>query len=690
MSRRDNARYIYGRLVKAGIPSHVAIGILGNWDWESGLKPAQWSKVRGEKSFGLMQWNKKAGRLDNLKRFVGGDLRNATLDKQIDFFLHEIRNDPYESRQWKSVLQARNAEEATRLFERHMERASAPKMAGRFRRTSQMQSMLAGHGPAQAAYNPPDTQTSTRSAGRIIGDTHGLNKTTLGRLNRLAEIYGKPIHLRSGYRSRSRNAAVGGAKASQHIHGNAADISLKGLSDADRTHMVRAARQVGFTRVGAYSGNTGLHLDNAAHSTKGYGGVHPMFDKSIKNMGRAPSWFTAGLQGDVPSTGAPNTNAPGATQAASVPNWMVQRASIATNDSKPSYFNLPAPDLVDPKMAQMNGQWLPAQRGTTMLDGAVGAKAAQMQSQAGDWMRDKMASLLRGGDSAPAPPANVSGASTASTAAPQGGNVQQTSLVPGDASPAATIRAMGVVPGMEWVSRGANAARDLYDRATQPGGDEITTAGLPEYEATGNDTAIGSDHSQIRSDLLAGEKVHHESARDALGWDEYAKLRRMRDSTDMPMTPDPAFPNKLADDPVYQPPAPMTPQAPVNQVQLQQPEVPPGSPYRQPGQTDTAHLDALSGALTRSPYADGDLPESPLDTAGTGYQQGAIEAPPTTSTSPTSAGSSNAASSGPQMYASQFFDPGYDEGPVRGRWQTYRTPFPTQRSIMANLLAGIG
>lgn len=44
-------------------------------------------------------------------------------------------------------------------------------------------------------------------------------------LDPLREMYGKPITVNSGYRCPKLNDAVGGAKNSQHMRGNAADIT---------------------------------------------------------------------------------------------------------------------------------------------------------------------------------------------------------------------------------------------------------------------------------------------------------------------------------------------------------------------------------------------------------------------------------------------------------------------------------
>ena len=50
----------------------------------------------------------------------------------------------------------------------------------------------------------------------------------------IREHFGKPITITSGYRTAAHNAAVGGAKSSQHLLGRAADIQVQGAS-ASRT-----------------------------------------------------------------------------------------------------------------------------------------------------------------------------------------------------------------------------------------------------------------------------------------------------------------------------------------------------------------------------------------------------------------------------------------------------------------------
>lgn len=52
----------------------------------------------------------------------------------------------------------------------------------------------------------------------------------MARLQALREAFGAPITVTSGYRCPTHNKNVGGAKGSQHVKGNAADICAEDMA----------------------------------------------------------------------------------------------------------------------------------------------------------------------------------------------------------------------------------------------------------------------------------------------------------------------------------------------------------------------------------------------------------------------------------------------------------------------------
>ena len=85
-----------------------------------------------------------------------------------------------------------------------------------------------------------------------------LHPEALDRLQALRNRLGKPLIVRSAYRSPEHNLAVGGAKASKHMDGTAFDI---GMANHDPTAFEEAAREVGFLGFGYYPRSGFMHVD---------------------------------------------------------------------------------------------------------------------------------------------------------------------------------------------------------------------------------------------------------------------------------------------------------------------------------------------------------------------------------------------------------------------------------------------
>lgn len=82
---------------------------------------------------------------------------------------------------------------------------------------------------------------------------------TASKLQQIRDAFGQPIKVNSGYRTLEVNKAVGGAKASAHMRGLAADITARKKSDNRRLMTVinELAEDLKFDQFIIYIGGTG-------------------------------------------------------------------------------------------------------------------------------------------------------------------------------------------------------------------------------------------------------------------------------------------------------------------------------------------------------------------------------------------------------------------------------------------------
>ncbi len=85
-----------------------------------------------------------------------------------------------------------------------------------------------------------------------------LNTEAMDTLQALRDRLGKPLIIRSAYRSPEHNKAVGGAPASKHMQGTAFDIAM---ANHDPVVFEAAARAVGFLGFGFYPRSGLMHID---------------------------------------------------------------------------------------------------------------------------------------------------------------------------------------------------------------------------------------------------------------------------------------------------------------------------------------------------------------------------------------------------------------------------------------------
>jgi hypothetical protein len=111
--------------------------------------------------------------------------------------------------------------------------------------------------------NVPDTawrwpnfspaEITSRGDGKLL-----INEAALDKLQALRDRLGKPLIVRSAYRSPEHNRTVGGAKRSKHLLGAAFDIAME---NHDPVVFEAAAREVGFLGFGFYPRSGFMHVD---------------------------------------------------------------------------------------------------------------------------------------------------------------------------------------------------------------------------------------------------------------------------------------------------------------------------------------------------------------------------------------------------------------------------------------------
>lgn len=145
-------------------------------------------------------------------------------------------------------------------------------------------SMVATLNPTAAAKygggeGPIDTSQLNISDKRgYVPDTEHVNKAVMSGFVELQQAFGKQIPIVSGYRDAGRNARAGGAKHSQHIHGNALDLDVSELTRSERIDLIKKARALGFGGIGVYDHS--IHIDMGSY--RSWGPTH--------HAGSVPHW----------------------------------------------------------------------------------------------------------------------------------------------------------------------------------------------------------------------------------------------------------------------------------------------------------------------------------------------------------------------------------------------------------------
>lgn len=192
--------------------------------------------------------------------------------------------------------------------------------------------------------------------------------TTLGPLVQALAKANLPVNITSAYRDPSHNQKVGGAKGSQHMSGNAIDMSLRGMSEAQKQQAIAMVQShPGVNGFGYYPKSESIHLDVRPGGRAAWGQNY-----SRSSVGKGwPEWMTKQTEawragqpvqmaqqqpqggGPVPM---PRPRPPGAPQDQPQPQpspEMAQRVQLA------SLGGMPSPDAPEAQ----NMRWNPADAG---------------------------------------------------------------------------------------------------------------------------------------------------------------------------------------------------------------------------------------------------------------------------------------------------------------------------------------
>jgi hypothetical protein len=172
----------------------------------------------------------------------------------------------------------------------------------------------------------------------------------VGALSQL-EIPG--LEIVSGFRDPQRNARVGGAKGSQHIHGNAIDVNITNLTPEQRQVVIDTAIANGAKGMGIYPGGRSLHFDTR-ETPAVWGGDPNNPYRGVADPSAYPSWAQAGVAkllggeagGAMVATAQPRPQVASARATAFAPDTpvdprLVPKAFARTQQSAPADVDAP-------------------------------------------------------------------------------------------------------------------------------------------------------------------------------------------------------------------------------------------------------------------------------------------------------------------------------------------------------------
>lgn len=118
-----------------------------------------------------------------------------------------------------------------------------------------------------------------------------IDEKLVAYLEQIRAHFDAPVYISSGFRCAVHNASVGGASRSYHMRGQAADITVSGISPAE---LARYAEQIGILGIGLY--DSFVHIDtrekksfwysSAQQARETFGGAEPARTPTLPTLKR--------------------------------------------------------------------------------------------------------------------------------------------------------------------------------------------------------------------------------------------------------------------------------------------------------------------------------------------------------------------------------------------------------------------
>ena len=183
-------------------------------------------------------------------------------------------------------------------------------------------------------------------------DTSGLNERVRGLLDAYRQQFPN-ARITSAYRNPEYNKSVGGASNSRHTHGDAIDLSLRGMEPDQQRAVLEWWKSKGAQGFGYYPKSQSAHVDFA--NARAWG---PNY--SASSLGQTPEWFqqfvkeraAAVASGASPPAGGEVASAP---QQSNPPTLPVQRPPTGLAAPMP-IGGLAAPQTQQPDAAALQAQ----------------------------------------------------------------------------------------------------------------------------------------------------------------------------------------------------------------------------------------------------------------------------------------------------------------------------------------------